>query len=1700
MPTRGVKHLLYLLACLSLVSLSFSVQAQTACSTTPGTLLQWNFNSENVQCNGATPKLGIAFGYNKATNTTPLFEQNKFFYCPQINSGCGQALLGSTGHHNSDYFANGLCLRNFYDSNVDGNCTYDPNSTTFNPEQCANFYITYTVPAGKASCVTGFKLDYMQKQNGSSPVFQKQGFAVKRNGVLIYSTTQNISSANQTFTFPTSGSQFCTDGNAAVTYTLIFGLVRRLVGGVQVGYDNLTVLGTCGSPNATASAKAATCNGGSPASNGSITLTNFGTGNRFAFTTGSTYTGSATFGSATAIPANGIIASNLAGVASPQTYTVRIFSASCYIDRTLTLNPTICAPVCTQPAGSVAAVQATCSGATANSNAQVRVSGVTNGDRVGLVAGGSGASLTYGSASALSGGAFTFTGLANPGSAQTYTVRIFNGSGSCFTDRTLTLNPANCVAACTQPSGTVTDVSATCSGTVASNNAQVTVTGVSNGDRAAIVAGGSGASLTYAGASNLSGGAFTFTGLANPATSQLYTVRIFNGSNTCFVDRTVTINAAVCPGPPVCTNPSGTATAVAATCSGSTANSNGQIIVSGVTGGDRVAIAAGGPSSALTYASSSALSGGGFTLSGLANPAVTAQRYTVRIFNGNNTCYTDLSVDLPAAPCTTCQPMCAEVIASDAADPNSEPDNGLGTEDDYACADVCTGNQRIHLVLNKTVSPATVTVGGNITFSLTLQNTGTLSASAIQVADDLLNPYSTSFTVVSGTPSSGTYTNAQGWEIDNLAAGATATLSIVAKTLMPGSYTNCAEIVGVYPPGSDTNPTQYTSCVPFTVTGPPPPRIEKDFSPQIVRPNVPFRLTLKLYNDNATPITLTAPFTDNLPAQMTVAATPNISTNPSFAGVVATAGGSTITIPSGTTLLPGLTQIYVDVTVPASGTYCNTIAVGSLQTSVGPNLLPAQECVEAGPFVLAPMLSKTFGPNGLATGQVGSLTITVENRNAFALTTIQDFYDYLPRGLVLAAGSNTGTCPNIAGFAAGDTIVTMNTGAVLAANATCTIIVPVTSSVAGLYCNLIPQNALLTTGGGVAMLGNEDIAQACLTVTNTPCVAVTGATLTRTPSGAVTPGSIYTLTTTATGTSPLTTFAYSANGGILFANAGANPTSFTAPVTAGVYTVTVVVNNNATGSGSCTATATTSFTIAGPTAGLGDYVFLDANKDGIQNTGDTPIPGVTVTLFINGVASATTVTNAGGLYSFTGLTPGSSNSYSVGFTQPTGLTATLQQAGGNDALDSDADVITGRTRSVTLANGEFNPNLDAGFYPIPASLGDYVFRDNNLNGIQDAGDVPIPGVTATLYINGVVSATTVTNGSGLYSFTGLTPGNSLSYSVGFSTPTGLTATLANQGGNDALDSDADLITGRTQSVTLAPGENNPTLDAGFYAPVFDLALRKTLAGGQAANVVPGSNVTFTITVFNQGNVTATNIQVSDYIPAGLTLNDANWTASGGIATLVAPIASLSAGSSTTRDIVFTVSNAISVSTAIVNVAEISSATGGTDVDSSPDNNPGNDSGGTPNSPADDTITGSGTGTVGGTSAAGDEDDADPAVITVTPLPVCSINPVVTVGPCLTATNTYSTTAVVTLANTGAGGTLTVSTQGQSLTTAVGAGLSSFTYTATFNGLLSNGISQSVTASLPGCGSATATYTAPASCSVAPACAVLTPVVTAGVCN
>jgi hypothetical protein len=293
---------------------------------------------------------------------------------------------------------------------------------------------------------------------------------------------------------------------------------------------------------------------------------------------------------------------------------------------------------------------------------------------------------------------------------------------------------------------------------------------------------------------------------------------------------------------------------------------------------------------------------------------------------------------------------------------------------------------------------------------------------------------------------------------------------------------------------------------------------------------------------------------------------------------------------------------------------------------------------------------------------------------------------------------------------------------------------------------------------------------------------------------------------------------------------------------------------------------------------LGDKVWNDVNKDGIDNGGsEAGVPNITVRL-LNGAGAAVNnpatgkpyvvLTDADGMYRFVDLPDGN---YILEFANlPAGYSFTGQDKDAanqgapgslipgslDGTTDSDAKPTTGRTAIISLDAGNASltgvnlTNVDAGITQGisagTASLGNRVWYDNGRdattglivpananNGLQDAGElgvnnvkvelldalgaaVDVPGGTSTPYV-------IYTNALGEYLFTGLPAGD---YTVRFSNlPAGFTNSLLNAGtpvnSNDDKDSDASFTgtstttTATTGVYTLQIGEDNLTVDMGI---------------------------------------------------------------------------------------------------------------------------------------------------------------------------------------------------------------------------------------------------------------------------------------------
>ncbi|MBS4871690.1 MAG: carboxypeptidase regulatory-like domain-containing protein, partial [Peptoniphilus sp. oral taxon 375] len=106
------------------------------------------------------------------------------------------------------------------------------------------------------------------------------------------------------------------------------------------------------------------------------------------------------------------------------------------------------------------------------------------------------------------------------------------------------------------------------------------------------------------------------------------------------------------------------------------------------------------------------------------------------------------------------------------------------------------------------------------------------------------------------------------------------------------------------------------------------------------------------------------------------------------------------------------------------------------------------------------------------------------------------------------------------------------------------------------------------------------------------------------------------------------------------------------------------------------------------TYSLGDRVWIDDNKDGLQTEGEKGLEGVTVKLTSDDLTEEkTTTTDANGNYKFEGLKNGE---YKVTFVKPEGYEITKTNEGTDDKKDSDGTEVT-----VTIKDAD-NMTVDLG--------------------------------------------------------------------------------------------------------------------------------------------------------------------------------------------------------------------------------------------------------------------------------------------------------------------------------------------------------------------------------------------------------------------
>ena len=266
---------------------------------------------------------------------------------------------------------------------------------------------------------------------------------------------------------------------------------------------------------------------------------------------------------------------------------------------------------------------------------------------------------------------------------------------------------------------------------------------------------------------------------------------------------------------------------------------------------------------------------------------------------------------------------------------------------------------------------------------------------------------------------------------------------------------------------------------------------------------------------------------------------------------------------------------------------------------------------------------------------------------------------------------------------------------------------------------------------------------------------------------------------------------------------------------------------------------------------LGDRVWLDNDGDGVQDNGEPGIDGVLVALRddANNLIGTTT-TAGGGLYQFSNKQdPPLVNDASdwkvqilLNDAQLAGLALSPLNQGGNDAADSDGEpnLIAGsavaRILPTTPSDGNNDLTRDFGFAPL--RIGDFVWRDANGDGVQQAGEPGLGNVQLDLRetsTNTLIGSTT-TNANGRYFFSSadfpaMVPGTEYTVQVRLNgrLPARHQPTGVDRGADDAADSDgvANAARTRAEHTRTAPsalGQSDLTVDFGF-APCFTLGDR-----------------------------------------------------------------------------------------------------------------------------------------------------------------------------------------------------------------------------------------------------------------------------------
>ena len=380
---------------------------------------------------------------------------------------------------------------------------------------------------------------------------------------------------------------------------------------------------------------------------------------------------------------------------------------------------------CVSPNSAFAAttISATCNQAgQILTNASFVLTAISNADRYALSPGPTYNGPNYANAIEFTGPTLVVNGLTGYDHDHSYILRLFNGNDECIYDRPINFLGTTCNPACVLPHFVLEKVDPTCTGSVGSNGI-LKITEIQNATRWQLCESGIfDCPPNYNAATPITGTSVNLATNIGFAANQQYrdfTVRVYNGSQGCFVDATLRFSNP-CFGSG-CIEPTFSAiTGIAATCTGSTLNNNASITLADVTNAVKYGHSNGPTYGGPTWGSAPTVPGANFSITGLPGSSAETQR-TVRLYRTLE-CYVDIVVEIPGR---NCESSCVN------------PTGSAGTGTAATCTGSTPNNDAKMLITNVAnttkfgFSPGNTYTGPNYSSATTYPGTGDLEFLAL---------------------------------------------------------------------------------------------------------------------------------------------------------------------------------------------------------------------------------------------------------------------------------------------------------------------------------------------------------------------------------------------------------------------------------------------------------------------------------------------------------------------------------------------------------------------------------------------------------------------------------------------------------------------------------------------------------------------------------------------------------------------------------------------------------------------------------------------------------------------------------------------------------------------------------------------------------------------------------------------------------